>query len=132
MKPDRPPLPLLLVGNGIVGGMEQYVLSMIREMRARRQDEMKNGNEPAKEKFPGAVPTDEKLVGLLRQFIRPTHENETVDRVLNEVKAHIKDNPDLKQQAIDGWTRVLHFGDRYGTPYSRKVGVEFLASLKEK
>ena len=102
------------------------------EMRARRQDEMKNGNEPAKEKFPGAVPTDEKLVGLLRQFIRPTNENEVVDRVLNEVKAHIKDNPDLKQQAIDGWTRVLHFGDRYGTPYSRKVGAEFLASLKEK
>ena len=102
------------------------------QMRTRRQGEMKTPTEPAKEKFPGAVPTDEKLVSLLRQFIRPTNENETVDRVLNEVKSHIKDNPELKQQAIDGWTRILHFGDRYGTPYSRKVGAEFLASLKEK
>ena len=102
------------------------------EMRARPQAEMKSPTEPAKEKFPGAVPTDEKLVSLLRQFIRPTNENETVDRVLGEVKAHIKDNPELQQQAIDGWTRVLHFGDRYGTPYSRKLGAEFLASLKEK
>jgi hypothetical protein len=102
------------------------------EMRARPQAQMKAPTEPEKEKFPGAVPTDEKLVSLLRQFIRPTNDNQTVDRVLGEVKSHIKDNPELKQQAIDGWTRVLHFGDRYGSPYARKVGAEFLASLKEK
>ncbi len=84
-----------------------------------------------KEPFPGAVPTDEKLVSLLRQFIRPTNDDATVDRVLADVKAHIKDNADLKKQAIDGWTRVLHFGDRYGTAYARQVGTQFLDSLKK-
>jgi hypothetical protein len=82
-----------------------------------------------KETFPGAVPTDEKLVGLLRQFIRPANDDATVDRVLADVKAHIKDNAALTKQAADGWTRVLHF-EKYGTPYARKVGKEFLDSIK--
>lgn len=80
--------------------------------------------------FPGAVPTDEKLQGLLRRFIRPTNDPVTVDAVLAEVKAHLATDLALKQQAIDGWTRVLHFGDRYGNEYSRQVGREFLDSLK--
>jgi hypothetical protein len=83
-----------------------------------------------KEKFPGAVPTDARLQGLLRSFIRPTNDVATVDRVLGEVRAHIQGNAELRQQAIDGWVRVLHFGDRYGTEYSRKVGREFLAQLQ--
>ena len=88
-----------------------------------------NADKP-KDKFPGAVPTDEKLVGLLRSFIRPTNDDATVDRVLTDVKAHIKDNADLAKQAADGWTRVLHF-EKYGTPYARKVGREFLDQLKQ-
>jgi hypothetical protein len=99
-------------------------------MMARGQTDRADGK--AADPFPGAVPTDAKLQGLLRSFIRPTNDDARVDTVLAEVKEHIKDNADLKQQAIDGWTRVLHFGDRYGTPYSRKVGAEFLESLKQK
>jgi hypothetical protein len=101
-----------------------------RGMRPAREMN-KDSTGKAKEPFPGAVPTDEKLVSLLRNFIRPTNDDATVDRVLNDVKAHIKDNPELKKQAIDGWTRVLHFGDRYGTAHARKVGSEFLDSLKK-
>ena len=59
-----------------------------------------------------------------------SHDDARVDTVLAEVKEHIKDNADLKQQAIDGWTRVLHFGDRYGTPHARQVGKEFLDSIQ--
>ena len=81
--------------------------------------------------FPGAVPTDEKLNGLLRRFIRPNNDDATVDRLLGEVKAHLKDDPALKKQAIDGWTRILHFGDRYGTAHARKAGAEFLENLKK-
>lgn len=87
-------------------------------------------SDQTREKFPGAVPTDPKLNSLLRQFIRPTNDVITVDLKLKEVEAHIQGHADLTQQAIDGWTRVLHFGDRYGTEYSRKVGSEFLARLK--
>lgn len=86
--------------------------------------------DPPKDKFPGAVPTDEKLTSLLRSFIRPTNDDATVDRVLADVKAHIKDNADLTKQAADGWTRALHF-EHYGTPYARKVGREFLDQLKQ-
>jgi len=95
-------------------------------MRDRAQKSGPGGKDP----LPGAVPTDEKLQGLLRRFIRPTNDDATVDSVLTEVKAHIKGNAGLKQQAVDGWTRVLHFGDHYGTAYSRKIGAEFLEGLK--
>jgi hypothetical protein len=98
-------------------------------MMARGQTNRAEGK--SADPFPGAVPTDAKLQGLLRSFIRPTNDDPKVDAVLAEVKEHLKDNADLKQQAIDGWTRVLHFGDRYGTAYSRKVGAEFLETLKK-
>ena len=84
-----------------------------------------------KEEFPGAVPTDPKLNSLLRQFIRPTNDVPAVDKLLADVKSHIKGNPELTKQAVDGWTRILHFGDHYGTDYARKVGREFLESLNQ-
>ena len=98
------------------------------EMRGRPAEAKPPGG---KAPFPGAVPTDERLTGLLRRFIRPTNDDATVDKVLAEVKTYIKDNDDLHKQAIDGWTRVLHF-DQYGTPYARKKGTEFLEELKKK
>ena len=115
---DNPPAAEALLARG---GRE--------EMRpnARRERMRREGGDA----FPGAVPTDAKLTGLLRQFIRPANDEAAVDRVLGEVKASIKDDPALTQQAIDGWTRVLHFGDRYGTPYARKAGAEFLETLKK-
>ena len=100
---------------------------MRRQAPARAEARPPGGKDP----FPGAVPPDEKLQGLLRRFIRPTNDDATVDRVLEEVKAHIKDDAGLRKQAIDGWVRVLHFGDRYGTDYSRKVGAEFLQGLQK-
>jgi hypothetical protein len=99
-----------------------------REGGAMRRDAAKP--DKPKEPFPGAVPTDGKLQGLLRSFIRPDNDDATVDKLLAEVKEHIKDNADLHQQAVDGWTRVLYFGDHYGTAYSRKVGGDFLEELK--
>ncbi len=94
-----------------------------------RRDAAK-GEGPSKDKFPGAVPTDERLNTLLRQFIKPDNSEARVNEVLAMVKKHIEGNPDLTKQAIDGWTRILHFGDRYGNEYSRKVGRDFLEKLK--
>ena len=95
--------------------------------RAWGQRSERDGKSP----FPGAVPTDEKLVGLLRQFIRPTNDEATVNRVFEEVRSYVKGDVALRQQAIDGWTRVLHFQDRYGTPYARQKGAELLLELKK-
>jgi hypothetical protein len=124
-------------------GLRDAVRALIVEMQGLRAElaasrgaapspsrEAPNPDKP-KEPFPGAVPSDDKLQGLLRSFIRPTNDDATVDKVLAEVKEHIKDNADLRKQAADGWTRVLHFGDTYGTEYSRKVGRAFLEELKQ-
>jgi hypothetical protein len=84
---------------------------------------------PPKEEIPGAVPSDEELAGLLRRFIRPTNDEAAVNQVIVEVEARIKDKPELRKQAVDGWTRILHF-ENYGTAYSRKAGREFLEKLQ--
>lgn len=95
-----------------------------------RRDNAAISDKP-KEPFPGAVPTDDQLQFLLRRFIRATNDVATTDKLLADVKAHILGKPDLQKQAIDGWVRVLHFGDRYGNEYSRRVGREFLESLQK-
>jgi hypothetical protein len=147
--PPRPPVDLNRFDLNTEEGLRGAVHALIGEVQGLRaeldavrggarppQRPMQRENAPAnpqagKEPFPGAVPTDPKLEGLLRRFIKPTNDDATVDALLVEVKEHIKDNAELKQQAIDGWTRVLHFGDHYGTEYSRKVGRAFLEELKK-
>jgi hypothetical protein len=84
----------------------------------------------ADEDFPGAVPSDFKLQGLLRRAIRPDNDDATVDQLIAEMETYVKGNADLTRQAIDGWVRVLHFGDRYGTPHARKAGAALLERLK--
>lgn len=130
---ERPPLDLASLDVRSEEGLRNSVAALKTEVEMLRRELAAARGEPAtkpKEDFPGAVPADAKLVALLREFIRPTNDDATVDRVLAEVKTHIAGNADLKKQAINGWTRVLHFGERYGTVYSRKVGQEFLDGLK--
>jgi hypothetical protein len=133
-KAKRPQLDLAKLDVGSEEGLRNSVAALKAEVETLRRELAAARGEPGakpKEDFPGAVPTDAKLNGLLRQFIRPSNDDATADRVLTEVKAHIAGNADLKKQALDGWTRVLHFGDTYGTPYSRKIGQEFLDGLKK-
>ncbi|MSU35163.1 MAG: hypothetical protein EXS36_08615 [Pedosphaera sp.] len=107
------------------------VQSLRTEVAALRGPMERTSDAPKrKESFPGAVPDDAKLNSLLRQFIRPTNDDAAVDKFMTEVETHIQGNANLTRQAMDGWTRVLHFSDRYGTPYSRKVGQAFLDKLK--
>ena len=91
-----------------------------------RQREMQN---PPRDNLPGAAPTDEKLIGLLRRFIQRSNNDATVDKVLAEVEAYVGGNADLTRQAIDGWTRVLHL--KYGTDYAQKAGQTWLEKLKK-
>jgi hypothetical protein len=83
---------------------------------------------PARNELPGAAPTDETLVGLLRRFIQPTNDDAAVGKALDDVRAYIKDNAELRKQAIDGWTRALHL--KYGTEHAQKAGREFVEKLK--
>jgi hypothetical protein len=113
---------------------KRYNMARSRKARGKDKAKMDRGKPttPGKPQnnFPGAVPTDGELVSLLRQFIRKENEEKRVDEVLSQVRARIAGSATLKQQAIDGWTRILHFGDRYGTDYARKKGTAFLTELK--
>lgn len=82
-----------------------------------------------KDDLPGAAPTDEKLIGLLRRFIQKSNDDATVDKVLTEVEEYIRGNDSLTKQAIGGWTRVLHL--KYGTEYAQKAGPTWLEKLKK-
>lgn len=89
------------------------------------------GDAPAKDPFPGAVPTDDKLQGMMRQFIRKTNDDATIDRLVLAIRDYIKDDEDLTQQTIEGWKRILHFKDRYGTPYAVQEGEKLLKDLQD-
>jgi len=82
-----------------------------------------------KDNLPGAAPTDEKLVGLLRSFIQRSNDDAAVDKVLAEVEKYVGGNENLTRQAIDGWTRVLYL--KYGTEYAQKAGRTWLEKLKK-
>lgn len=97
--------------------------------RMARDDGARSGVRTT-EDFPGAVPTDPRLNSLLRQFIRPTNDNATVDMLRKDMEAYIQGNGELTRQASNGWVRILHFGDRYGSPHARKVGQSMLEALK--
>ncbi len=99
--------------------------------RQMRRPEADDSERPAPgDPFPGAVPTDGRLQGLVRQYIRKTNDEATIDRLLKEMKEHIQGDEDLTQQMVDGWKRVLHFGDRYGTDYARENAEKFLKELE--
>jgi hypothetical protein len=83
----------------------------------------------ATRRLPGAAPTDEQLIGLLRSFINKDNDPATVDRLVREVRAYVKGNPDLTRQAVGGWTRVLYL--KYGTEYAQKVGRAMVEELSQ-
>lgn len=122
-----------------IGDENPPTAEALREKRGvgyamKRDGKMDRGKEMATRpkaggNLPGAAPTDEKLIGMLRQFIQKTNDDAAVDGVLKSVEEYIADNADLKKQAIDGWTRVLHL--KYGTEYAQKTGQAWVEKLKQ-
>jgi hypothetical protein len=100
--------------------------------RPRASGKAGEKSEKPAEDFPGAVPSDAKLSGLLRSAIRPTNDDAEVDRLIAEMEGYVKGNADLTRQAVDGWTRVLHFGDHYGTAHAREAGAALQKRLQER
>jgi hypothetical protein len=121
-----------------IGDTNPPAAEMLRERRGRGSARMEPGqpqerqggmtNRP-RDTLPGAAPTDEKLVGLLRQFIQRSNDEATVDKVLAEVEKYVGGNESLTRQTIDGWTRVLYL--KYGTEYAQKAGQTWLEKWKK-
>ena len=122
----------------VIGDTNPPAAEALRERRAAGDARMEPGqpkerrremtNRP-KDNLPGAAPTDEKLIGLLRRFIQKSNDDATVDKVLAEVEEYVRGNESLTRQAMDGWTRVLHL--KYGTEYAQKAGLTWLEKLKK-
>jgi hypothetical protein len=137
MAGGRPAVDLSKLNIETEAGLKNAVKALITEVQSlRREVENLRGKPSAdtakaqpKDPLPGAAPTDAQLEGLLRRFIQPSNDDATVDKVLAEVEAYVKGNPDLTKQAIDGWTRVLHIP--YGTVYAQKAGKTFVEKLKK-
>jgi hypothetical protein len=123
-----------LIGDSNPPGTEQlkeefekgYAMARKRKMSPPSADTAEKKSDP----FPGAVPSDGHLTGLLRQFIRKTNDDKQINEILAQVRKHIAEDDALKKQAFDGWTRILHFGDRYGTDYARQQGRLLLKELR--
>ena len=122
----------------LIGDTNPPTAEALRERRVQASARLESGqkmegrrdktNRP-KDPLPGAAPTDEKLLGLLRRFIQKSNDDDAVDKVLAEVKQYIQGNDGLTKQAVDGWTRVLHL--KYGTDYAQKAGQSWLEKLKK-
>jgi hypothetical protein len=123
----------------VIGDENPPTAEALREKRgagnpnmAKRAEVMKkrpaDPNAP-KVELPGAAPTDEKLIAMLRRFIQKSNDDATVDKVLAEVQDYIKGNDDLTKQTINGWVRVLHL--KYGTEHAQKVGQAMVDKLKK-
>ncbi len=123
----------------VIGDENPPTAEALREKRGGGAAEMAKRGEAMKKRpadpnapkveLPGAAPTDEKLIGLLRRFIQKSNDDATVDKVLAEVQDYIKGNDDLTKQTIKGWVRVLHI--KYGTEYAQKSGQAMVDKLKK-
>ena len=122
----------------MIGDTNAPSAEVLRERRSRGSARMEPGQQQERGRgmtnrsannLPGAAPTDEKLIGLLRRFIQRSNDDAAVDKVLVEVEQYVSGNESLTRQAIDGWTRVLHL--KYGTEYAQKAGQTWLEKLKK-
>ncbi|HIG81299.1 MAG TPA: hypothetical protein EYQ62_06615 [Verrucomicrobiales bacterium] len=139
-RPMRRPLNLERLDLSTDAARQQAIRKLIAEVKFLRQQQptnqrpkprpkRPNTNAP-KKPLPGAVPTDGRLVGMLRQFIQKTNTDADVDRVLTQMKTRAGDDADLLQQACDGLTRVIFVN--YGTPYAQKSGRAFIGRHSKK
>jgi hypothetical protein len=139
-RPMRRPLNLERLDLSTDAARQQAIRKLIAEVKHLRQQQAMekrpsarpkrpNANAP-KKTLPGAVPTDARMVGMLRQFIQKTNTDADVDRVLNQMKTRAGDDADLLQQACDGLVRVISVN--YGTPYAQKAGRAFIGRHSKK
>ena len=138
----RKPLDLAKLNLETEAGRKASIAKLIEEVKFLRQQlAARNNTRPnarpntwpdnlPKKPLPGAVPTDARLVGMLRQFIQKTITDADVDQVLANMKKRAGDDAGLLQQACDGLTRVISVN--YGTPYAQRAGREFIRKHSRK
>ena len=74
-----------------------------------------------------SLPSRTYAIGFSRTYARTLDLDER--EVLDQVRAYIKDSDDFKQQAMNGWIRVLSV--KYGTDYAQAKGAAFVEELNK-
>src|SRR5258708_12765479 len=74
------------------GAMQRDGAQMTPERKAAAA-EAGPGALPPTKKLPGAAPTDEQLLALLRSFIRPTNHDATLHKVLPHLEKYLNKKP---------------------------------------
>ena len=140
----RRPLNLDQLDLSTDAARQQAIQKLIAEVKYLRQQQPTNRRpnmrpntrpnrpnaEGPKKPLPGAVPTNPRMLGMLRQFIQKTNTDADVDRVLKQMKTHAGDNAGLLRQVCDGLTRVISVN--YGTAYAQKAGRTFIERHSKK
>lgn len=138
----RPPLNLTKLDLETDTGRREAIDKLIDEVKYLRKQLASSGERPNRrpnmrpnakgpsKSLPGAAPTDGRLIGLLRQFIRKTNTEVEVDRALKAMEKYAGSDPELLNQACDGLTRVISVN--YGTPYAQTAGRAFIERHSKK
>ena len=140
-RPMRRPLNLDQLDLSTDAARQQAIQKLVAEVKYLRQQQPTNRRpnmrpntrpnaEGPKKPLPGVVPTNPRMLGMLRQFIQKTNTDADVDRVLKQMKTHAGDNAGLLRQVCDGLTRVISVN--YGTTYAQKAGRTFIERHSKK
>ena len=105
-------------------------------MQAKRRRETETPEPPqnkpaAKSESPqrrGAPPSDSRLNGLLRSFIRKTNTPAQINEYLQQIEERAATSEDLNQQAIAMFQLMLSFPDRYGSDDAKAKAKAFLTT----
>jgi len=91
--------------------------SRMREDRMRRGQQGR-GREARAVKREGKPPSDERLMTLLRSYIRKTNTNAQVEQTLADIEVRVGDDAGLRAQAVEMFKLLLSLS--YGTEYAQK------------
>lgn len=113
-------LPKILKAAVAVAGGEMPKLADLQPqaMRARQPER-------------GAMPTDEKLTGLLRQFIQKDATEEQVKKLAEEIETYIKDKPQVQTQLgtiisrIEKANKLSNYGTETAQEHLRQWGKKY-------
>ena len=90
------------------------------QQNQRPANAKKRDNEPrrANTRRVGKPPEDERLMSLLRSYIRKTNTNEQVEETFADIEARVGDDAGLRSQAVEMFKLMLSL--TYGSEYARK------------
>jgi hypothetical protein len=100
------------------------------EGRANTEGRTGTTETPRTEPAPGRAPVDAELTRLLRSLIRKDLEEARAKEIMVGIETRAAMSDALRDEAVQMFVRVLHYGDHYGNEASRALMNAFVAARK--